>query len=94
MLPKQSPYILHYTLKIIEYLMSDQTEEEEEVQLDPRQRKWREEFIAFGGFEQLAQVFKDFQRNENFPIISFVISILKNYLSATLLPMFPLIHRI
>jgi hypothetical protein len=35
--------------------------DQEDCDLKIKQRKWREDFIAFGGLDKLSQVFKDYK---------------------------------
>lgn len=47
-----SPYRLLYSLKIIEFLMSDsEPDDEETTNTEKSVTQWRQDFIAYGGFE-------------------------------------------
>lgn len=107
--PQASPYRLLYSLKIIEYLMSDdegasadpESPTKMEIEMNQQQqellhsqRVWRQEFIMYGGFEQLSQTFKTIvaithkgqSSSVNQQILSFILLVMRNYLAAALKP--------
>ncbi|EGR29288.1 ubiquitin carboxyl-terminal hydrolase family protein, putative [Ichthyophthirius multifiliis] len=94
----QNSYKLLYILTIIEYLMEQQDEENKIIN---NVVNWCEEFIECGGFEQLFIVFKQYSQHDyqKLPcnqknIISFILRIMKNYLTSLFTNKIPQLYKI
>jgi hypothetical protein len=109
-LPKESSYKLLYGLLVLEYLMEDEGDEEEDEETnhlaiaDPAllqlKLNWKADFIVYGGFDHLFQIFNQYGNKDHKSlsmfeknILSFVLKILKNYLTATFAATVPSIYR-
>lgn len=70
--------------------ISEEEKKEREAK-EEKANKWRAEFILYGGFDQLFNIFKEYSNKDHLSfdlfdknILSFVLKILKNYLMAAL----------
>ena len=100
-------YSLHVLEYLMEDHGSDKDEDKEGGFLwarDPKllehKKNWRADFIAYGGFDHLFRIFNLFSRKDHATlslfeknIISFLLQILKNYLTATFASTTPYMYR-
>jgi hypothetical protein len=99
-LDQNSNYKLLYNLQIIEYLMDNNNIQEDKdfhsfltgnnEELIGLIQSWRSDFINFGGFDHLVQIYHTFKTKEyntytifDKKILGFVLNILRNYLMIT-----------
>ena len=60
---------------------------------------WRGDFIQFGGFDQLLNIFQQYVQKDNLNpieknILLYILKIIKNYLTAALATKYPHIYKI
>jgi len=99
-----SLHVLEYLMEDNETEKNESKEEGLHWYNDPKlleqKKNWRADFIAYGGFDHLFRIFNLFSRKDHATlnlfeknIISFVLKILKNYLTATFASTTPYMYR-
>lgn len=99
-------YSLHVLEYLMEDDESEKDDNKEDLHwaTDPKlvesKKNWRADFIAYGGFDHLFKIFNLFSRKDHATltlfeknIISFILKILKNYLTATFASSVPYMYR-
>ena len=89
-------YLLLYCLNIFEYLMEDETAVEYLNESD----RFRTDFIQYGGFEHLFDIFKAYNEKDRTlltfldkNILNFILKIVKNYVIAALCNKIPSLYK-
>lgn len=92
----QNNYLLLYCLNVFEYLMEDESAKEYQLESD----QFRTDFIFYGGFEHLFNVFKAYNEKDRKSlsfldknILNFILKIIKNYVIAALCNKIPRLNR-
>lgn len=104
--PQDEPYRLLYSLKIVEFLLGEDTSDVDnnddviifEETESTFNNEWRHDFINCGGFGRLYVIFSNTLKQPinaiNRPILTFILHIFKTYLAGVLQPVLPNIYQI
>lgn len=89
-------YLLLYCLNVFEYLMEDESAKEYQLESD----QFRTDFIHYGGFEHLFNIFKAYNEKDRDSltfldknILNFILKIIKNYVIAALCNKIPRLNK-